>query len=317
MTDRSFERQNDESRERLVRLVERLTPGQLEIDLGEGWTVASAIGHMGFWDRWQAARWTEMLAGRWTSGDDSLIVAEHLANDALHPYWAGVAAHDVPALALEAAGTLDALIASAPDALADAIEGTPSAFLLHRHRHRDEHVDHIERSIAAAEALAAARRSDAPVDRSFVGRNEASLAALRELVGGLSAVDLRRRTGDGAWTVGQVMGHLGFWDRLLAARWRAALAGESGGRPTDLPHEMADLLNDALPPTWEAFSGAGEGVIADTLEAAEEVDRIIVGLPASTPIDAILAERPALLDRSIHRREHTKQIEKLLGMQRG
>ena len=35
-----------------------------------------------------------------------------------------------------------------------------------------------------------------------------------------------------------------------------------------------------------------------------------------TQIDAILAERPALLDRSIHRREHIEQIEKSIGAQR-
>ena len=312
MTDHSFQRHNDESREHLVRLVETLTPGQLEIDLGEGWTVASALGHMGFWDRWQAARWTEMLAGTWTAETGSILAAEELANEALHPYWAGVSDAMIPGLAIEAATNLDALIARAPDALVDQLEGTSVAFLLHRHNHRNDHLDQIER------ALAVRRPSAAPADRSFVGRNEASLAALRELVGGLSAADLQRPTGDGGWTVGQILGHMGFWDRFLAARWRAALAGGLGGQPGYLPHELADLINDALPPTWEAFSsGAGDGVVADTLAAAEEVNLIISGLPETTPIDAILAERPALLDRSIHRREHTGQIQKLLAVQRG
>ena len=469
MTDRTFQRDNDESRERLARLVETLTPGQLRFDLGEGWTVASALGHMGFWDRWQAARWAEMLAGRWTAETDSILAAEDLANEALHPYWAGVAAENVPVLALEAAAKLDALIAGAPDEIVDSLEGTSIAFMLHRHRHRGEHLDHIERvleaaaqpidrsfveknaasrrrlaslverlrdsdmavpteeggwtvaqvlghlafwdrsmatrwrlaaaqagesgrvepasipsdltdavnlplaeflgswterlgmnlgaqALAAAEsldalvvelagrlpdglaaqrphlvdrwmhrephldqlerALAAGRPTAAPVDRSFVARNEASLVALRELLGGLSAADLRRPTGDGSWTVGQILGHLAFWDRFLAARWRAALAGGPGGQPALLPHELSDLLNDALPPTWEAFSSeAGDGVFAETFAAAEEVDRIIAGLPESTPIDAILAQRPALLDRSIHRREHIEQIEKLMGTQ--
>ena len=314
MTDRSFQRQNDESRERLAHLVETLTPGQLATDLGEGWTVASALGHMGFWDRWQAARWTEMLAGTWTAETGSILRAEDLANEALHPYWAGLAAENVTALAMEAAATLDALIASAPDALVDQLEGTSVAFLLHRHNHRNDHLGQIERALASA---AVRRPAAAPADRSFVGRNEASLAALRELVGGFSAADLRCPTGDGGWTVGQILGHLAFWDRFLAARWRAALAGGPGGQPGYLPHELADLINDALPPTWGAFSSeASDGVIADTLAAAGEVNLIIAALPGSTPIDAILAERPALLDRSIHRREHIEQIEKSIGAQR-
>ena len=63
MTDRSFQQANKESVERLARLAARLTPSDLEADLGEGWTVASGLAHMGFWDRWQAERWTLMLAG--------------------------------------------------------------------------------------------------------------------------------------------------------------------------------------------------------------------------------------------------------------
>jgi uncharacterized damage-inducible protein DinB len=449
MTDSRFQKLNEESLERLAHLVAGLAPSQLEVDLGEGWTVASA------------------LAGRWSAQEESMLAAEHLANEALHPYWAGVAAVDLPVLALDAATKLNAIIASAPDDVVDSLEGTPSAYLLHRHNHRGDHLDHIDRALAAAavpldrsfvernavgrrrlaslverlreseltlpteeggwtvaqvlghmafwdrsmetrwrlataaadgtgtfepagfpgeltdavnlplaelvgswtgrigiaigaealaaaesvdalvadladrlpgglaaqrpnlvdrwmhreshldqleRALAASRPSAAPVDRSFAGRNETSLTGLRELLAGLSAADVARPTGDGGWTVGQILGHLTFWDRFLAARWRAALAGGRGGQPAYLPHELADLLNDGLPPTWQAFaSGAGGGVIAEALAAAEDVDGMIAGLPEATPIDAILAERPALLDRSIHRREHVEQIEKLLG----
>ena len=79
--DRSFQRQNDDSRERLARLVATLTPTQLSIDLGEGWTVASALGHMGFWDRWQGDRWEEMLAGKWTADSESILKAERLKRE--------------------------------------------------------------------------------------------------------------------------------------------------------------------------------------------------------------------------------------------
>jgi hypothetical protein len=91
------------------------------------------------------------------------------------------------------------------------------------------------------------------------------------------------------------------------------VAGGPGGQPSYLPHELADLLNDGLPPTWNAFAGASSGaVIAEALAAAEEIDGIISGLPASTPIEAILAERPALLDRSIHRKSHLDQLGAVL-----
>jgi hypothetical protein len=330
MTDRGFRRANDASRERLARLAETLTSTQMAIDLGGGWTVASALAHMGFWDRWQAARWQEMLAGRWSADDASVIAAEDLANEALDPYWSRASAADLPALALGAATRLDALAAQAPDDLVDALEGGPSAYLLHRHRHRIDHVDQIRRGLdAAAESgsaptdrslieknaagrqrLAAGRTPAPPIDRSYLRRNEASLARLTDLAGRLTPEEMALGVGDGAWTVGQVLGHLAFWDRFLAARWRAALASGTGEQPASLPHELADMLNDGLPPTWGAMAaGAGRAAIDDALAAAEAIDGIIAGLPAEVPVGEILVERPALLDRSIHRLEHLAAID--------
>jgi len=326
MTNRSFQRANDQSRERLARLVAPLTPAQLAVDLGGGWTVTSALAHVGFWDRWQAERWTEMLAGKWSAEDESVIAAEHLANEALHPYWAGIDAQDIPALALEAATKLDALIASARDEIIDGLEGTPSAYLLHRHRHRGEHLDHIERGLDAAEAAAvqpsahaaaqspnAARGSSPSVDRSYLARNEASRARLRELLAILASGDMSLAAGESDWTVGQVLGHLAFWDRFLAARWRAALAAGPWAQPIVLSDELAGLLNDGLPPTWSAFAAsAAEAAVAETIDAAETIDRLIASLPEATPVAAILVDRPALLDRSIHRAEHIETLEHAL-----
>jgi uncharacterized damage-inducible protein DinB len=474
MTDRSFQRANDESRERLAHLVAALTPTQFEADLGEGWTVASALAHIGFWDRWQAERWTEMLAGRWSASNDSVLAAEHLANEALHPYWAGIGAEDISALAIEAARRVDALIAAAPDATVDALEGTSIAFLLHRHRHRGEHMDHIERVLAGAagaaptpvpgpidrefvarnaasrrrlatfverlrepelalpteeggwtvaqvlahmafwdrsmearwqlaretarvgepiepvslpafmdeaidqlladligawsghiglaigaEALAAAESLDAlieevapgvgdtlvrdwprtmdrsihrlahleqmdvalssvraprpPIDRSYLDRNETSRAQLSDAIAGLSASDLARPTEDGGWTVGQVLGHVAFWDRFLEARWRAAILAGAATQPDVLPHDLADLLNAALPASWGSLASQSDRLVAETLAAAEAIDALIAGLPAEAPVLDVLADRPALLDRSIHRKEHLEQIERALG----
>jgi Flp pilus assembly pilin Flp len=308
MTDRSFQRANDESRERLALLVAKLTPTQLATDLGEGWTVASALAHTGFWDRWQAGRWTQMLAGEWHAQDESILEAEHLANDSLHPFWAGIAATDVPSIALEAATRLDALIATAPDDLIDEILAGKSAYLVNRFRHRGDHLDHIERTLAAVAPLAA------PIDDGYLARNEAALTRLRATLGRLASADLARAGSDGSWTIGQILGHLTFWDRFLAARWRAARAAGPAEQPGYFPHEVADMINEGLPSTWEAFaSAAPDEVIAQTLAAAEEVDAVVAGLAPSIPTGAILAERPAMLDRSIHRSEHLAAIEEIVG----
>jgi hypothetical protein len=286
-----------------------LTPPQLSIDLGEGWTVASGLAHMGFWDRWQAERWTEMLAGRWTADAGSLIEAEHLANEALHPYWAGIDAQDISALALEAATKLDALIAAAPDALVDSLEGTPSAFLLHRHRHRGDHLDHIARSIASAEAAAPER------DRSFIERNAESRRRLAELIGRLTPADMARHTEpneEGSWNVAQILGHLAFWDRSTETRWRMAKdAAAAGGAlaPAGIPGHVADAINAPLAMfLGEWGEKLGTEIGAQALAAAESIDALLVDLAEGMPA-GLVAENPRLVNRWMHRESHLAAVE--------
>lgn len=147
MTDRSFERANDESRTELARLVEALTPEQRRIGVGGGWTVDSVLAHMGFWDRWQGGRLSAMADGTWTIAGDVAPAVEHLANEALDPYWAAIDLPALPSLALAAATAVDTLIVRLPDATIDAVDQGPSDELLHRHRHRREHIAQIHRAI--------------------------------------------------------------------------------------------------------------------------------------------------------------------------
>ena len=150
MVDRSHERANEESRAEVADLVAGLTQKQLRADLGEGWSVLSHLAHLGFWDRWQGERWRSMLAGSWTADDASVLDAEDLANEALAPYWAAIETADVPALALEAAAAVDRLIAQAPDSTVAQLHESPNQFLLHRHRHRREHLGWIRRDLERA-----------------------------------------------------------------------------------------------------------------------------------------------------------------------
>ncbi len=150
VVDRSHERANEESRTEIATLVAGLTPQQLRVDLGEGWSALSHLAHLGFWDRWQGERWRSMLAGSWTADDASILDAEELANVALAPYWAAIEAADVPALALEAAAAVDRLIAQASDSLVTRLQASPDRFLLHRHRHRRDHLGWIARDLRRA-----------------------------------------------------------------------------------------------------------------------------------------------------------------------
>jgi hypothetical protein len=313
MTDRSFQRANDESREHLARVVGNMTPDKLAVDLGGGWTVASALAHTGFWDRWQAERWAEMLAGTWSAADDSVIAAEHLANLALDPYWAGIGPDEVARLALESAERLDLLIASAPDAVVEAIEGTPSAYMVNRHQHRGEHLDQIERGIAAA-----ARPGAQVVDGSFVERNTESRRRMSSLLGRLTAADYTlstQRTEEGSWTVGQILGHLAFWDRSVEARWIDAVerAGAEGPLiPVVIPGDAVVAINPPLARlvgSWADLLGSAIG--KEALAAAEAADGLIESLAGRIGA-ALVAERPALVNRWMHRQEHLSLVEAAL-----
>jgi hypothetical protein len=313
MTDRSFERANDQSRERLARLIATLTPARLAIDLGRGWTVAAALAHAGFWDRWQAARWAEILAGRWSAQDESVIAAEHLANVALDAYLSGIDAAGIPSLALEAATELDALIAGAPDTTVDALAGTPCDHLLNRHRHRGEHIDQIERALEVAAAAAAG-----PLDRSFVERNAESRRYMAILVGRLTAADYTRPTEpseEGSWTIAQVLGHLAFWDRSWETRWLMAMeaAGEGGAiEPVNIPNGMTEAINRplaALLGEWTERLGVAVG--AQAVAAAESLDVLLESLGDRLPAGAA-AERPPLVNRWAHREPHLRAVEAAL-----
>ncbi len=138
---------NDESRTRLRTVLGALAPDDYGRSVGGGWTIASVVGHMGFWDRWQAARWRDMLAGRRLGPAVDIVPAEDLANVALEPLWGVVDAAAVGRIALDAADELDATIASAPPEIVAALEDTPNDYLLRRDRHRNEHLDQIDRAL--------------------------------------------------------------------------------------------------------------------------------------------------------------------------
>jgi hypothetical protein len=221
--------------------------------------------------------------------------------------WASRLGRVVAEDALAAAESLDALIEEIAPGIADAIIRDKPNFV-DRSIHRGAHVDQLER------ALAAVRAPRPPADRSYLARNDSSRAQLRETIGALTADQLALTTEEGGWTIGQVLGHVAFWDRFLTTRWRAAVAAGPAMQPGTLPHELSDLLNATLPPSWAALAvDSPELAVSEMLAAADEVDAVIAGLPAETPVLEVLATRTSLLDRSIHRKEHLDQIRRAIG----
>ena len=145
---------------------------------------------------------------------------------------------------------------------------------------------------------------DSPVDA-----NRASRERLATFVRGLTDHELTTQI-DGGWTVAMALAHLGFWDRLMAERWRAAIAAGAGG-PAPLSDALSDLLNDALAAEWKALQGRDSAGMA--LAAATAVDTLIEGLDEAAMDAGRKSAGPRSVDRSKHRIEHLDDMVRALG----
>lgn len=144
------------------------------------------------------------------------------------------------------------------------------------------------------------------MDQSYVAENAAERARLQAIVARLSDADLARPMSQD-WTIGVGLMHLAFWDGLSLSKFEE---WERTGT-VDIPpmRDMVDGINQAMLPWWRTIAAAQirHAVVA----AAEAVDHKAETLPAPI-IEAILAVRPRLLTRAIHRRQHLDQIERAL-----
>jgi len=147
------------------------------------------------------------------------------------------------------------------------------------------------------------------VDRSYVARNDASRQRLSARLDDLTVNELLTPV-EAGWTVGGLLAHLAFWDRLVLERW--ALAERDGTTtPIDISEGLTDALNDAAMPAWLAVNGARLPSLA--LEAAAAVDQAVAALPDDSVTTIAGEDRPGLLDRSRHRTLHLDAIEAALG----
>ena len=137
--------ENEAERARLVTLVTRLTDADLARPLGNGWTVATALAHLAFWDRYDM-----QLIEHWERGDilnpNEPKWYDDVLNRGLLPEWQAPARESVR-LALEAAEAVNRKVGSLTPEIADAIIARDETWLLRRHNHRREHIDQIERAL--------------------------------------------------------------------------------------------------------------------------------------------------------------------------
>jgi hypothetical protein len=114
----------------------------------DGWTVASVLSHVAFWDQ----RIVALVEGWRRAGVATVPAAFDEAhvdwiNDAAKPMFLALAPRRAAELAVQIAEQVDALVAALPDEFVqrNAAGGTPLNLV--RAEHRREHLDEIEAAL--------------------------------------------------------------------------------------------------------------------------------------------------------------------------
>ena len=141
--DRSYVAKNDNERARLKALVARASDADLAKPMPAGWTVASVLGHLAFWDQ----RVLELLSA-WERGVEPPPYHEgdvDWINDAGKPFLLALPPRKAADLAVAIAEAVDRKVAALPDDAVAKNIAVGSPMNLDRSHHRKEHLDEIER----------------------------------------------------------------------------------------------------------------------------------------------------------------------------
>jgi hypothetical protein len=144
--DRSYIAENDAEFRRLRALVERLSDADLARPTPGGWTVASSLAHVAFWDQ-RILFWLD----RWDGGEPPRQLDEadvDWINDAGKPLCLALPPRMAAGLTLDIAEQVDRRLAALTEEriASNAAAGEP--LFLTRAHHRKTHLDEIERILA-------------------------------------------------------------------------------------------------------------------------------------------------------------------------
>ena len=151
-TDRTYMALNDAARSRLRTLVARLTDADLARPMPAGWTVASVLAHVAFWDQRIL-----VLLDRWEQSPSTVPPAINEAdvdwlNDATKPLLLAMPPRRAAELTVAIAEAVDARVAALPDDLLARNKAAGSPLSMTRAEHRGEHLDEIEHVLGGSTA---------------------------------------------------------------------------------------------------------------------------------------------------------------------
>jgi hypothetical protein len=136
-------------------------------------------------------------------------------------------------------------------------------------------------------------------------RNRAARERLEALIARVGDRDVAL---DDGWTVAALLGHLAFWDRIAMARLEKYLRDREA--PASASDTITDYTNAAGMRQWK--DTPMRIAAAQARDSAAEVDRLIAALPADALEELKALNRPFLIERSAHRKQHIDQIERAL-----
>ncbi len=147
--DRSYIAENEAERERLKGLLQRLSDEELSRPMPAGWTVAAVLAHMAFWDARALSLMDKWARGVVPSAADYEPEDIDWINDASKPLCLALAPRAAAQLALQLAEETDHRVETLSEGTLEQILALGQPFNLSRASHRKEHLDDIERYLAA------------------------------------------------------------------------------------------------------------------------------------------------------------------------
>jgi hypothetical protein len=147
MADRAYVRENESELKRLAALVARLSDADLARPMPAGWTVASVLGHVAFWDQRVIALLEAWRANPGTTPPSLEGRDVDWVNDATKPLLLAIDPRRAAELTVQIAETTDRMLASLPDDLLAANERAGSPVNVRRSVHRQEHIEEIEAAL--------------------------------------------------------------------------------------------------------------------------------------------------------------------------
>ena len=139
--EKQYIKENARERERLRKLVEKITDKELKLVIyKEGWTIAAMLAHLAFWDE----RRRVMLKIWKRKGVAHSPYVEDIVNDTLIPLLLLIPSRKAAELAVSTAEALDKELEGLSLEMLTAIEALKEPFALNRAIHRKMHLDEIQ-----------------------------------------------------------------------------------------------------------------------------------------------------------------------------